>query len=199
MNGTETRSRENPFSTRYTRPGAMPFVFVAGDSAAEIWKRFEAAGRRGAIVGPHGSGKSTLLALLVEQRRAAGDAVVWHALHDGQRRLPADYANSLNAHSLLIVDGYEQLSWWSRRHVRRSVDRTGAGLLVTSHAAPRGLPTLFTTRPTAELAVELTRQLTAGSDVAPSAAAVRRLFDEERGNLREVFFRLYDLSASHRL
>lgn len=190
---------ENPFSTRFTRPGALPFLFEAGESTEAIVAKFVAAGRRGAIVGPHGSGKSTLLASLLPALHDAGMKPIVHTLHDGQRRLPRGFAAPARGDDVLILDGYEQLSWWGRREVRKAVERVGAGLLATAHAPLAGLPTLCETRPT----WETTRR--AITELTPSLPAfhladdeLRRLYEQCGGNVRELCFKLYDLYESRR-
>jgi hypothetical protein len=72
----------NPFATRWTRPGAIPFVFADGGTMLDLVARLQANEWRGAIVGPHGSGKSTLLAALVPAIAATGRRAVVIRLHD---------------------------------------------------------------------------------------------------------------------
>ncbi len=107
----------NPFATCWTRPGALAFQFSTGESAAGLVARLATTDWRGEIVGPHGSGKSTLLETLGPHLRAAERGVSAVALRDGQRRLPADFLRKAlaSSHPLVIVDGYEQLSWLHRR------------------------------------------------------------------------------------
>lgn len=185
---------DNAFATRFTRPGALPFFFGDDDSATAVVERFAARGFRGAIVGPHGSGKSTLVAELVPRLEAIGRRLRIIALHDGERRLPAGIMSNLQADDVLIVDGYEQLGWPARWSLHRAVHRSGAGLLVTTHEPIRRLPTLLATRPSFELTQSLVERLVAASPgAAITAADVRRAFDRHAGNVREVFFELYDL------
>lgn len=169
----------NPFSTRHVRPGAIPFRFPQGLDAIALADRLEANGWRGQIVGPHGSGKSTLLeALLPELRRRR--SVVRVELHSHEQRLPA--AVWQGDGKLLVIDGYEQLGWWTRQRVQKHC----RSLLVTMHRGS-GLPDLYRTGVTVELAGEIVRGLHA--DEVPDLA--RRLA-YHRGNLREVLFELYD-------
>jgi type IV secretory pathway ATPase VirB11/archaellum biosynthesis ATPase len=170
----------NPFCTRHVRPGAIPFRFPGGLDAKGLADRLEANGWRGQIVGPHGSGKSTLLeALMPELRRRR--TVVRVELHDRERRLPPEVW-ATGEGTLLVIDGYEQLGWWTRRRVRRHCRE----LLVTTHRG-QGLPDLYRTDVTAELVGEIVQGLHA--DAVPDL--VRRLA-HHRGNLREVLFELYD-------
>src|SRR5262245_49587973 len=71
----------NPFSTRFIRPGAIPFIFSAGESAESLVDHLRVNNWRGQIIGPHGSGKSTLLAALLPALQAAGRTVACVSLH----------------------------------------------------------------------------------------------------------------------
>jgi hypothetical protein len=187
----------NPFATCWTRPGALPFQFPAGKSAEQLVERLAAAGWRGEIVGPHGSGKSTLLESLKPHLIAAGFHVTAVALHDGERRLPLNFPSRSLAflRPLVIVDGYEQLSWLGRWMLRIRCRLAAAGLVVTSHA-PTGLPTLFQTQPNLQLAEQLVSTLTAQRISPISAADIAASHACHGSNLRELFFTLYDRHES---
>jgi hypothetical protein len=192
-------SSDNPFSTRCVRPGAIAYRFPAGCSADKLVDRLQANGWRGQIVGPHGSGKSTLLAALIEAIRKRGRAVLLIELHDGQRRLPKQSRLSLRstADALVIVDGYEQLSHFSRMRLKRLCAKRGLGLLVTAHADV-GFPTLVATSTTVELAKRLATELLAGQEMPLCSGQFEEIFSRHRGNMREVLFELYDLYESRR-
>ena len=83
--------RSNPFSTRFVRPGAIPFCFPQGEGAGTLVTRLERQGWWGQIVGPHGSGKSTLLAQLRPHLEAAGCEVVVVVRRRGERSLPPGF------------------------------------------------------------------------------------------------------------
>ncbi len=184
----------NPFATRFVRPGAIPFVFAPSVDAAALVGRLAQCGWRGAIVGRHGSGKSTLAASLVPELERAGRRVIWFALHDGQRSLPrgALPARLLDAQSLVIVDGYEQLSRWSRWRLSRDCRRFGAGLLVTSHD-PTRLPELYRTVADMALFERIVSQLIGDRRYAISREEREAAFESHHGNVREALFSLYDL------
>ena len=183
----------NPFTTRRTRPGAMPFLFPPGCNADTLIAALASGGWRGAIVGPHGSGKSALLATLVPAIEQAGRRVLQTTLHDGQRAMPPGWDDGAAAGepAVVVVDGYEQLSRWSRSRLARTCRRRDWGLLVTSHA-PVGLPIIRQTEPDLDVArqvvAELTRHL---SHPIPDAEIAAR-FEKHRGDLREMLFDLYD-------
>jgi len=199
VNGDDPVLRDNPFSSRYTRPGALAFVYSAGDSADTVLSRWRAAGRRGAIEGPHGSGKSTLLTELAS--RLVDDAVKLRTfvLRDGERRLPKGAHGGLGPNDVMIVDGFEQLSWWSRRQLLRAVHRVGAGLLVTSHKAVRDVPTIYSATTSAATAQLLVDRLTSQAGATPIAnSQLESLYAAHGGDIRELMFRLYDLYESQR-
>jgi hypothetical protein len=184
----------NPFATRYVRPGAMPFLFPLGESAPKLIQQLAAQGWWGQIVGPHGSGKSTLLATLLPALARRGCAPRLFALHDGQRSLPVELSASSerDVRVIVAIDGYEQLSPWSRFRLKRLCRMRGWGLLVTSHR-PVGLPTLFRTAPDGGLVIEITAQLLGSGPISIEREDILRAFARHGANVREVLFELYDV------
>jgi hypothetical protein len=192
----------NPFASRRVRPGAIPFQFPSGVDAAELVARLARLEWRGAIIGPHGTGKSTLLATLAPELARARRAVRSITLHNGQRRLPQEFVATLqiDRDGLVVVDGYEQLSCWSRRRLQRRCRAVGAGLLVTAHGSTT-LPLLFRTAPDLKLAGRIVDRILAAPEhrtVAIASADVRRAWTKHGGNLREVLFDLYDVCERQR-
>ncbi|HVW38283.1 MAG TPA: hypothetical protein VHB99_13300 [Pirellulales bacterium] len=189
----------NPFSTRFVRPGALPYFFRNGECADQLAAKFAAQGWRGQIIGPHGSGKSTLLAALAPAIDRSGRKTIHFALHDGERRLPIgkEQSRMLSAGDVLVIDGFEQLSAWNRWQIRRLCRRRGCGLLVTAHA-DAGLPDLFRTETDRALARRLVERLAPG-DESIAAGDIDRAFSARGGDLRETLFELYDLYEQRRL
>jgi hypothetical protein len=182
-------STSNPFSTRFVRPGAIPYQFENGQSVKNLIDRLQQHGCWGQIIGPHGSGKSTLLATLLPDLNARGP-VVMVELHTNQRGFPQ--LPWTRDGVLLVVDGYEQLSWWMRKRIERQCRKWDRGLLVTAHKN-LGLPTLSCTNVTPAMASMLIDRLLQqnGRTLIEKLDLSRRL-DRHRGNLRELFFELYD-------
>ncbi|MEX0977305.1 MAG: hypothetical protein WDZ48_00540 [Pirellulales bacterium] len=185
--------RTNPFSTRFVRPGAIDYLFPAGQSAEGLVSRLAAMGWRGQVIGPHGSGKSTLLAALAEPLARRGRPVWSVCLRDGARRMPADWIASATAHDarLIVVDGYEQLGAWSRFVVNRSCRRRGWGLLVTAHQ-DAGFPTLFATSSSRQTAQAVVSKLVGDDNARITPEMVDECFASSGGDVRETLFRLYD-------
>lgn len=184
----------NPFSARFVRPGAIPYQFLFGGSETELLHRLGESGWRGQIVGPHGSGKSALVASLIPVLRRAGWEVRLYELHDRQRRLTMDQFLSLTSarECLIIVDGFEQLSWWNRRRLTVACRRGRHGLVVTAHRS-MGFPDLYRTTTSVELARRLAKQCLGANAPLIHEEEITDRFHRYEGNLRETLFALYDL------
>jgi GTPase SAR1 family protein len=196
----------NPFATRYIRPGALAYFFPAEGSLAGLIDRLADCGWRGEIVGPHGSGKSTLIRSLIPELASRGVHVSLFTLRQGMRRLPpfetedvewfppgVDEAARLSEVSRLwIVDGAEQLSWFNWWRLRGVCWWNRCGLVVTTHR-PLGLPTLFRTTTTANLAWQVVSMLVPANPTCVSPADVEEAFQRHAGNLRETLLTLFDV------
>ncbi len=187
----------NPFSTRFVRPGALEFLFPGESNAATLLDRLQNRGWRGAVVGPHGSGKSTLLATLRPLLVSAGRELVEIAMHDRERRLPEPFrdCHGWSSSTLVVVDGYEQLSSLSRWRLSQGVRRRRCGLLVTSHR-PTPLPELFRTgddrNASGHTMLKIVDRLQTTGPNLITVADVRTAVAANGDNLREGLFHLYD-------
>jgi hypothetical protein len=190
--------RENPFATKFIRPGAIPFLFPEGVTAESLVDRLRAADWSGQIVGPHGGGKTTLLRALAPEIQRRRRQLIWTALHDGQRKLPADVLRTVGTGAVrqLIVDGYEQLSRWQRWRLRRHCTRLRSGLLVTAHT-DAGLPTIYHVHPGLGDFQQIARLLAAPSGWKVSDEQLADVYTRHAGNIREGLFALYDLYQQH--
>jgi hypothetical protein len=189
----------NPFATRWTRPGAIPFQFPAGFTAPDVLAGLDANGGQGAILGCHGSGKSTLLASLLPLLRQSGREPVPVSLHDGQRRLPHDVWQSSHApaNCVLVIDGFEQLGRWQRWSVMRACERRRCGLLVTSHR-PCGLPILVHLKPQIEIVQRLVGECLPDHHGCIETQDIEIAWARHGSNIREILFDLYDVFERRR-
>ncbi|EMI16687.1 hypothetical protein RMSM_06384 [Rhodopirellula maiorica SM1] len=102
---------------------------------------------------------------------------------------------------LLIIDGLEQLSWWSVAYVRRRAKRWGQTVLATSHRSHRGFATLRDTTLDSNTILELTEWLIASLAESEQTQVRRELLRRALGpqtNLRDLWFDLYDLIETSR-
>ena len=189
----------NPFSTRAVRPGAVEYQFPSDDSLAKLLARLRDNHWWGEIVGPHGSGKSTLIQTLRQALLNVGRKVHQFTLTSGERRLPAAAHDMSNwdDKTQVVIDGFEQLGWWQRRSLKRACRGRGCGLLITAHTSFGFPPTL-----TATTSLGLTEQLVFAllPDHAThhiSTTEIEDAFSRHSGNVREVFFDLYDRYEQH--
>ena len=184
---------DNPFATRWTAPGAVPYLFPPGENGAQLIERLRQLGWCAAIIGPHGCGKSTLLAWLKPRLQDAGRDVVHVVLRKGEQTVPRDVLDQVTRlrNGQLIVDGWEQLRPWKRWHVGRFSGRFGRGLLVTSHARPR-LPVLVHVKPNQATARKIVARLVAKHNLAVPETVIDASFQACSGNVREMLFDLYN-------
>jgi hypothetical protein len=98
---------------------------------------------------------------------------------------------------LFMIDGFEQLSWWSRWRVKSACKRYGAGLLISAHT-DLGLPTIFQTQPSLDLARQLVSRLLPPGDRTISESDIAAAHARHPHNLRELLFSLFDLHQAKR-
>jgi hypothetical protein len=182
----------------------IPYQFPAGESAAEVIARLRAARWRGQIIGPHGSGKSTLLAALVPELSQQAGGVVVARLQADARELPRciDEALEYNAPAvprrLLVIDGYEQLSRWSRLWLQRRCRCVGHGLLVSAHRPLLALRVVYRTQVDPDMAWRVVRHLLRGEACPFTPEDLAGRLAAKGGNLRELLFDLYDRYEARR-
>ena len=104
---------QNPFSTRFVQPGAIPW-FAADTSLSTLLFRLYDVGNRAIICGPHGSGKSTILSHLASVAQRQGLKV--HCLRicswiDAIRVMRV-FATMNPKQSIVSVDSWELLGFF---------------------------------------------------------------------------------------
>ncbi len=190
---------QNPFSTASVKPGAIAFQFGGDVSAASLVAQLKQNRWRGEIVGPHGSGKSTLLKTLIPEIEAAGREVRCYVAKPNDQRLSMFTADQVTwtAATQVVIEGYELLSGRTQKMLDRVCREKQTGLLITCHK-PQGLPALFQTSVTVELATSLVARLLPAKCDFITPADVRDSFARQGQNLRELLFEMYDLYEQRR-
>jgi energy-coupling factor transporter ATP-binding protein EcfA2 len=188
----------NPFATRFVQPGAISFQMADGQGLEvlieDFWQRCHG---RAAIVGPHGSGKSTLLASLrglFERQKP----VFQYRLSASDRDSDQIWRDRLSwtPESIVILDGYEQLSLWRAWRLNRWTIRKNLAWLVTAHQPVSGLPTLIDTTIDESIAIQLRDQLLRDRSELAFHPALESAWTKARTahptDLRETWMAMYD-------
>jgi ABC-type cobalamin/Fe3+-siderophores transport system ATPase subunit len=193
--------RENPFSSH--RVESLKYRFP-GFSLTENISKLELQGWRGAIVGPHGSGKTTLLIELhqVLQSRLVGQGRtrLWFVPRDHNQRLVEwnRLTDEVDSTDILLVDGIERLSWLHRAQLLGLIPQTRAGagrftrcVIATTHRRLLGLRTWLRNSTSHAVMAELLLELYPTAP-PPLISRAQQLFQKNRGNIRDVFWQLYN-------
>lgn len=219
MNPSFAFRESNPFSTKCTSPGKVNYRFSAsasGGSAHTVNTHLELllqtlkASSRAAVVGPHGTGKSTLLHTFLPLLQKSYPKVAFHQLNNdptlgflkrfkervGASKRIRKELYELPAGGLLVIDGWEQLSWLARRRVVGSSIGHRLTLLVTCHRRLPGWTLLHETKASPELIRWLAKDL-----LSDSPHTIKKLIDEKlkarkldpATNVRELWFDMYDV------
>jgi hypothetical protein len=187
----------NPFSTRHTRPGAIPPLDSAGRpvDVAALCAQLAFKGGSAAIVGAHGSGKTTLLEALAREFERAGipaGRVRLRARRDAVQVLRAILCSPAGA--VLCVDSWERMVPVAAGLVRLVARAVGCNLLVTTHR-PTALPTLVVCATTPRLLAAIVDRLPGleqrGGEVIADVD-IEAAFRNHAGNIRESLYELYD-------
>jgi hypothetical protein len=193
-------ARDNPFASH--RVEALKYRFP-GFSFGEVLNRLEQQSWRGSILGQHGAGKTTLLIEIhaaLQQR--FGDQRLAHLWFVPRNRPQQSLewrslSETLTSTSILMVDGIERLGWFARQRLLGfvpsgvgSTDRITRSIIATTHRR-LGLPIAARCSTKVEVMCELLYELYPS---APEAMILRshQLFQQCRGNVRDVFWGLFD-------
>jgi hypothetical protein len=181
----------NPFSTRYTRPGAVPPLDASG-RPLDIGPLLDRIGCGcWAIEGPHGRGKTTLVRALLATAASAG-----HTTSFSQVRSWADAWPTLKSvvragpGHIVAVDGWEQLPWGVGLVIVAVARWRRTTVIATAHG-PIGLPVLAHRESSPALVAAIIERLPDHHGTI-SAADVEQAFRCHRGNVRDALATLYD-------
>jgi energy-coupling factor transporter ATP-binding protein EcfA2 len=139
----------NPFATCYFQPGAIEFQFFGQTTIDSLAGRCLEKPGCYLILGPHGSGKSTLLRSLQRSFDATDSrqpSLLVQLLGDGTaNRTFRESLPQWESASVILLDGFEQLSWWNRQQVLWRARRLKRPLVTTTHHRVRGFEVLWET------------------------------------------------------
>ena len=147
----------NPFATRFTSAGQIPYFFSAADELAELVAKGSSFNWQAQIFGPHGSGKTTLANQLTRELQNKFDHVeslIVRGYNDIQRcgdpnssrpALSSFQQGESDGKTVYVIDGIERLSWLQRKLIVADCRKRKMGLLVTTHRRLKNLPVLYET------------------------------------------------------
>ena len=207
--------KHNPFSTRKTTPGKIPYFFEGeGFSCHEydppifldFYRAFRKFDDQSQIIGGHGTGKTTFLTAFIQFLQKQNHIVNHFTLHDKQRFLPNEFwerhislvaqfkTGAIENPPISVIDGYEQLSLMQKIRLRLACRKGRCGLLMTTHTPAWRLPVLLRTEPSYQTLQNIIGYLFRDQPdiVPPEDALCRLLFERHQGNIRNVLFDLYD-------
>ncbi len=193
----------NPFSTRFIRPGVIPWHSTTTSPSALLntLKDFD---NRVIISGPHGSGKSTLLNHFCSLARVQGHEVCYlrcHSWIDAMRAIRL-FVDVSPRHDFVCIDSFEMLSFFGW-FLCLIADLRGIGVVVTVHERPWWCtwPVLVNTKTRFKtfdkLVQELMTKCSRTEMINFSKEMLQDVFKRNSGNFRESFFELYDHYESH--
>lgn len=185
--------QHNPFATRFTRPGEIPFQLREHENLNTIVDTFRDHRFLSQIVGPHGSGKTTLTYTLEPLLREDFSSVRRVTVRDA-KRIQSDEVKTPNQlgsrNQLLMIDGFERLPWLHRRLLLKHARYPQTGLLITTHRPIAGVSILYEVQPTLESLQRLAREL--APRLAIETELLAKAFETTEGNIRESLMTLYN-------
>ena len=191
-----TRSRSNPFSTKFVRPGAIEFLANQPEFLRSVLDSFRKNNFRGQILGPHGCGKTTLTFALEKELSDEFDSFRRVTIrnsreiqsNEGYPR--SDEIDRAIQKQLLIIDGFERLPWLHQRLLIKSCGSRQIALMITTHRWIRGVPLLCELKPDLETLIQLVKRLSPEFRVEPSI--LKSIFQRNHGDIRESLMSMYD-------
>lgn len=200
------RESTNPFATRCFQPGALDYEFFGKQEWSTFAKQCRNQTGCALIVGPHGTGKSSLLITLAKELMTLDPEIRIESLflhNDGKssKRFLKSYSN-WDKSDIVLLDGFEQLSFIRRVQVCVSARRNSLSVIATTHRNFLGCPVLWRTSidATTERWVMAKLLESRSSDVLSQALSsedwrVSRVRHQQ--NLRESLFDMYDWWSKH--
>ena len=208
----------NPFATKFVNAGRLAFVGLEEAVLDRLARKLVQQNGNGQIVGRHGVGKTTLTYELerrvaivcdmemdfkfvrktiglrgrVRSANAVKQVLSSGSSYDGEYSSIDPHPTSRSANVVLVLDGFERLSWFQRIALIKSCQRKRIGLLLTSHRRIWGVPTLIELEPDFARFKSVFECLISGGKFQLSSERLREIFANNDGDMREALMSCYD-------
>lgn len=195
-------AKDNPFRSHRIESLDYRFPGFCWHSAAAGLQQMN---WRGAILGPHGTGKTTLLIGLhkyLSIQPNMPSSQLWFVPRDRteQTRDWVHLRSQVKSPEVLLIDGIERLSWSRRQELLgrqlfwRGNPVSTYSIIATTHRR-LGLPIWRRCQADDQVLESLLHELQPQA-TAELLAIARRLLKRNGGNVRSVFWQLYELAAN---
>ena len=191
--------QRNPFSTCFTEPGKLSYIFAEPEDQNRLLIEFERNGFKGQIVGPHGCGKTTLTMTLADHLPPQFSSIRRITLRkDGgiatESRL-VDH-HYLNKSTLFVIDGIENMPWLHRKVFLKFAQQASGGLLLTTHQPLKGIPVLLHINPTFTIFRRIVSHISPDHEF--KEYQLEQIFEQNDCSIRESLMSLYTLWQVHK-
>ena len=196
----------NPFSTRFVSPGQLSFIGMEEGWLDELAAVLIQQNGNGQIVGPHGVGKTTLSFELERRVARLNDTrtpfrFVRKIISPQQTIRSGHQSASFESSpqkTVLVLDGFERLSWFQRVALVKACQRKQIGLLLTTHRAVWGVPKLVSLKPDQDRFESVVKELTCDCEFQISRECLAEIFANNNGNIHESLMSCYDEFEANR-
>ncbi len=197
----------NPFSTRFVSPGQLRFIGMKQGSLDQLAVKLVQQNGNGQIVGPHGVGKTTLSFELENRVARLSDTQTpfrfvrktigpRQAIRSGHQNASFE---SIPTKTILVIDGFERLSWFQRVALLKTCRRRQIGVLLTTHRAVKGIPMLVSLKPDQRQFESVVTELTRDYESQISTERLSEIFIGNNRNTREALMSCYDEFEANRM
>lgn len=185
----------NPFATCWTRSDVLLRHDRAGQGAHDLLVQLKKAAWRGQVVGPHGAGKTSLLMEIARRLPEQGRTPLWVSVDSSNLREALQLVRqSADSRAVVLLEGFERVGRWHQHRLLAACAGRGSGWLLTTHEKIwcKRTPIVAQVQPTLETTLQLYEHLTEQRSSLVTRNDVTRSFRDQGGNLREVWFDLYE-------